>query len=290
MKKILATVSAMAILAMASIPAIAADKSVSPDSTVVHDNNPYNPETNTITEKDIQRGLENTKKNINEAAETASDAVKDAYESVKYTLLGPETSPGPVMIDSRVTADGMIGKPMKNANGDQVAVLHDLILDKNGNVKMVVVSDADFIKAGSKQAAFDYSLITRLEQDGDLITPLSEGNIAQARSFSYDVKDSGKADTLVIPVGGYSARHILDAEVVDSTGKKVADVDNFSVKNGKANMLIIGYDKVLGVGGEDAAIAFADVKLVRRDNDKVEFQLTAVQSDQFSAFKKSATN
>lgn len=280
MKNIFTTVSAIALAVVISAPAHAADESTRVRTeTRVTESNPDHVETNTVTKEEVKKGWEDTK-----------EAVKEAYEDVKYTLLGEKPGISPVIIDSRVTADGMIGKPMRNINNDEVAVLHDLILDKDGNVQMAVVSDADFIAAGSKQAAFDYSLVTAVDKDGDIITPISEKNIELARTFSYDKNDAGKEGIRVIPQGGYSAKDLLNAEVLDSQGRKAADVDNISLKGGKANMLIIGYHKVMGMGGDSAALAFSDVKLVRNKNDSLSFQLTATQSDQFETFKKAMTN
>ncbi|HEY8190400.1 MAG TPA: hypothetical protein VIF12_06915, partial [Micavibrio sp.] len=64
---------------------------------------------------------------------------------------------------------------------------------------------------------------------------------------------------------------------------------NISFKGGRADNLIVGFDKIMGVGGDRAALAFADVSLVPDGSEAYDFQLTTDQAAQFEAFKQKAS-
>jgi sporulation protein YlmC with PRC-barrel domain len=163
-------------------------------------------------------------------------------------------------------------------------------VDSKGNAKLVVVSDTRIPGIG-KEAAFEYSMIMRQNNNGDVVMPISEERIKSARGFSYDQSDAGEdADVRTIPAGGYSIDKLLSANVVDAKGDKVASVENITFRNGKADALIIGYDKTLGMGGKKAALRFSDVKLNSKGDGDAELQLTAAQSSQLESMKDRGSN
>lgn len=283
--RILSTVSVLALLAVA--PAMAEDTKV--EST-----------TSTTIQQDLTKSWDKTKEAVSEAASNVGDATKETYEEVKYTLFGSGADEKGVVVtvDSRATARGILGKPVVNTKGERVGTLKDIILDNNGQAALAIVSDAEFIDIGAKEAAFDYALIARQNANGDVIMPLEEETLKKARSFSYKVEAGAEsANALTAPANSYSVEELLESDVVNEKGNEVAHVDNIVFRNGKADSLIVGFGKVLGMGGEKAALAFSDVKAVREDDedfddldDDVDFQLTAAQSARFETFKNSVSN
>lgn len=213
----------------------------------------------------------------------------EAYEEIKATLLGKESADQntPVVIDSRKTANGIIGHPVYNGKDESVATVTDIILDKDGKASMIVVSDGMF--GMGKKAAFDYSAVTRVEKDGDVIMPLSEEMIDNAASFSYHNADKGDDKMRVIPDNGYSVSRLLRGRLLDQNKESVADIENISFKNGMADQLIIGFDKTLGFGGERAVLSYKDATIIRHGN-ALDFQLSANKTTQFEAYKKSLAN
>ena len=243
-----------------------------------------------VTEEDIERGWENTKKAVSETAEDVSNATQEAYEEISAALIENDQADADfttVTLDSRMTASGMIGKPVYNTNGESVATVKDIILDREGQAIMVVVADGEFIGMG-KQAAFDYNAITHVNADGDVIMPLTEQMIENAAEFSYD-RERYSETVKVIPSNGYSVAELLDAQLVNPQKETVGDVDNISFKNGQANHIIIGFDKILGLGGKKAAMEYDSATLVRNGDD-LDFQLSANQAAQFEAYKKTSSN
>ena len=240
----------------------------------------------TVTKQEVKEGWENTKKAVSETAEDVSDAASDAYQNVKAALISEDAEVQPVTFSTRVTASGMIGQPVYNHKGDRVAQVNDIILDKDGNAKMVILSDAGFFKMG-KLVAFDYSLISQRSKDGDVIMPLTETTIDKAQNFSYDPREAS-ADSRVMPADGISVAKLLDAKLIDPNNKEVAEVDNLTFSGGEADRLIVTYDQTLGMGGKKAALEYEDLTLVR-DGQDIDVQLSTKQSTRFENFKKQKT-
>lgn len=234
-----------------------------------------------------------SKGNIVDDAKVVVDKVKqntaDAYEDIKATLIGQESTDKnmPVVIDSRKTANGIIGRHVYNEKHESVATVTDIILDKDGKAIMIIVSDGAFIGVG-KKAAFDYSAITRVENDGDVIMPLTQESIENAASFSY-VKAKSGDKVSVIPDNGYSVVKLLDGQLVNQDKEPLADIENISFKNGAANQLIVGFDKTLGFGGDKAALLYNDTTILQ-DGSDVDFQLSASKALQFETFKETLKN
>lgn len=265
-KTFLTAVSALAI--MAAIPAFAeTDTPAKPGSKAAADQSTGN------LGQDVENAWEDIKEDTSEA-----------YEDIKASLISDDKNAAisTVTINEKMTAEGMIGQPVYNASGNRVAKIKDIILDKNGNAVLVVLADGDFTGLG-KTVAFDYDIITRRSADGDVIAPLTEEMIDKAASFSYDQKERS-GTVKVIPTDGYSVAELLDGSLIDAKGEKVGDVENISISNGEAGRIIVGFDKVMGLGGEKAALDYDAVNVVRRD-DQTQFMLSANQAAKFETFK-----
>lgn len=193
----------------------------------------------------------------------------------------------PVVISSQNTATGIIGHHIYNEQHENVGKVTDIILDHDGKAVMVVVSEASFMGMG-KDAAFDYSAIARVEPDGDVIMPLTDKIIENAASFSYR-KEVADSKTRVMPNDGYSVSRLLKGRLLNERREAVADIENISLKNGRASQIIVGFDKTLGFGGKKAVLSYNDPAIVR-NGDALDFQLSAANSARFEAYKNSATN
>lgn len=231
---------------------------------------------------------ESVPKKIERSAEKAGSAVKDTYYDIKGSLLTEEETPKPdarvVTINSRMTADGIIGKDIVNSAGEKLGTVEDIILTDDGKADVVIISHGGLLGIGDKEAAFDYSLVMRREQNGDVVIPLSEESIKQAKAFSYDRKDQDE-NTRVIPENGISVNDLLKAALLDHTGKSVANVDNIYFSQGRATRVIVNYNQTAGMGGEKALIDYKSLKLARVDGE-YRFQMSANQSKQFENFEK----
>lgn len=220
-------------------------------------------------------------------ADVKSNAA-ETYEKIKAEFID---NPAPeknkiILIDPRTTATGIIGHPIYNEKHESLGKVADIIVDQGGKAMMVIISDAKFISMG-KHAAFDYSVVTRVEADGDIITPLTEEIIAKAARFSYDRTQSGDKVS-VIPDNGYSVNTLLKGRLLNPQKEPVADIENISFKAGQATQLIIGFDKTLGFGGERAAMAYNSTSIIR-DGYALDFIMSANKAREFEAFKTKIT-
>ena len=224
---------------------------------------------------------------ISEGTENIAEATDKAFEDIKAAFIDNDdkTEITEVTINPRTTVSGMIGRNINNDLGKKVGVVHDIILDKSGKATTVIVSDSDFF-GGGKMAAFDYSLVALLNEDGDVISDLTQDIIDNAREFSYNTSDY--SDSVgVIPTGSYSALKLLESQLVDSERKTVAEVDNIVLRNAKGYQLIVTFDQVVGMGGDKAALPYGDATIVADGENSYDFQLTADYAAQFETYKKS---
>ena len=188
-----------------------------------------------------------------------------------------------ITIDRRTTAAGMIGQPVYNASNERVAMVKDIILNHHGDAVMVILADGEWTGLG-KLTAFDYSVITQTNAQGDLIAPISEETIDHAASFSYDRNNNDSKSVKVIPENGYSVSELLDSQLLDTANNRIADIDNISFKNGHAENLVVSFGQTLGLGGSQAVIGYNDPSLIMH-NGKPYFQLNEEKAKQFEIYK-----
>lgn len=221
-------------------------------------------------------------------AQDVTDAPKEAYKNIKSFVFGKDPEKLEVTnltIDPRATASHVIGKPIYN-NEERVGTVKDIILDNNGKAVMVVVADGEIFGLG-KLVAFEYSDMVKVNNNDNVMMTLTEDVIDQAAEFSYEQNNSG-SKVRVIPSNGYSLNALLDGELTDIQGKTLAQIDDVSLKDGKADHLILGFDKILGIGGEKVAIKYDPSHVVMDDNE-YDFQLTSAENVQFNNYKKTVT-
>lgn len=229
------------------------------------------------------------REDVKESWEKTKQAVSETMDDVEYTLFDKDAKGVQSNIAAGATARGFMNRAVYNERNERVGTLRDIIVDDKGVATLAIVSDSEITAIG-KEAAFDYGLVLRRDQDGDIVMPLSEETINRAQRFSYDRDNAGKEGVRTITTGSYSIDELMEANVVNQAGEKVASVDNITFRNGRADALIVGFDKVLGMGGKKAALPFSNVKMITKGDNDVDFQLTASQAAQFETFKQSASN
>ncbi len=225
---------------------------------------------------------------IEKRADKAGAAVKDTYKDIKayFTEDDDVKRVTSISVLNKDTAKGMIGKKIENTAGKKIGDVHDIIIDKDGDAETVVIEDGGFLGLGGKLVAFDYEVIQGINADNNVVAPLSKATIDKAKGFDYEVK-SGDTKVSTLPATSYSVEKLLKANVVGPDNEKLATVDNVSFEGNDAEYLIISFDKILGVGGEKAAIELDAVKVAKLD-DGYTVQLTAAQAAEFKNLK--ATN
>lgn len=279
-KTLLTAVSAIAL--MAAAPAIAdtemkagvdADVSAKPGSAAA-----------------AAQSTGSVKKDIENAWDDVKEDTSEAYKDIKAALINEneqDMNVTKVTINSRTTAAGMIGQPVYN-NEERVGKIDDIIVDQNGKAMMVIVADGDFFGTG-KLAAFDYARMVKADTNGDIVMPLTEDTIDQAVEFSYNRED--RSDNVsVVPSNGYRASELLDGQLTNAKGEVLGQIDDIHFSGGTAAHLIVGFDQVLGLGGEKAALTYGSAKIVPDGDDEHDFQLNTARTAQFESYKNTVAN
>lgn len=240
------------------------------------------------SKEEVKQGWEDTKDAVSETAKDISEAaegvVKDTTEAVKD--LG---NAGNVSARTQFTAsaDQLIGMPVYNPRGERVATLKDIIIDQDGEAKMAVLADGEWIGLG-KTVAFDYNVLLRKNKDGEVVASVTEDMIEGVVPFTYD-RDTEETNVTVIPGNAYSTTNLLGAEIYNADGKDVAEIEDITFANGHAQKIVLSYDEFLGMGGKEATMRFEDANIVRQDDD-LSIKLSAAGSAAFKDFKERPGN
>lgn len=259
-------------------------------------------DTPTVTTEDVKKGWENTKEavsetasetqeKVTEAAHDAKEATKEAYSDLKDALSeeqkqaasGVDTTN--VQVSRESMASHMIGQAVTNTTNERVGKVNDIILDKDGNTELVIIGDGDFFGIG-KEVAVDYEMVAKTDEYG-VVAPLTEEAIERAVEFSYVATDAPNVQ--VMPMDAISIDQALNGKIVDPQGKTLASIDDIIIENGDAKQFVISYNETLGMGGQQAALSFDDVKAMHKDG-KTHFSLNAEKSAMFRSFAKTANN
>jgi len=282
-KTILMGASFLALLA--AYPAFAADTSVDANANV---------STSTKIENSLDKAGDKIKASadkagnaIERAADKAKVATKDKYQDVKAYFNNDKdlSATSSINVSERNTADAIIGTGVQDANGKSAGKIHDIIVDKDGNAQWVIIEDGGVLGLGSKLVAFDYGVIDGWNKSNDAVVKLTEAQIKAAQGFEYEAPKNSDKKVTVLPADRYSVKKILDAKVIGTDGKKIADVDEVAFDGNAAKYLIVDFDKVLGMGGDKAALNMDALNLVN-DNGKYSFKLDSQQTAQFENYKE----
>lgn len=238
--------------------------------------------------KSVKHGLNKANSSMRETADEIHAFFVDEKSGVKSAkgtaVVADDGTWKTSTIRRSVTAEGMIDQKILTPEGRQIAEIEDIILTKDGKASKVIVSDGGLLGIGDKLAAFDYDRVITQRKDGKVIMALSQNMIDRAAEFSYDSDDYMKAN--VIPAGSISVDDLLDGEVFNHRGDKVASIENLSLDGGKADRLIVAVNKKLGMGGDLAALKF-DTLNISQDSDRdVRIDLTEAQSLQLDRLAK----
>lgn len=235
----------------------------------------------------IERAADKTGAVINKAADKTENAAKNAYNDVKTYFTDDKnvSATSSVNISEGHTAKVLLGTNVQDAAGKQIGKIHDIIVGSDGDAKLVIIEDGGVLGLGSKMAAFDYDVIKGFNHDKDVSVKLTESSIKSAKAFEYEANADTKAGMkTTIPAGEFSVKKIIGSDVVGPDGKKIATVDTVAFDGDEAEYLIVSFDKILGMGGEKAALDFDALDMVNT-NGKYSVKLNSQQTAQFENYK-----
>lgn len=235
----------------------------------------------------IDRQTERAGAATREAYEDTKAASKDAYGDVKAYFSDDKDikAISSVNVNGRLTADELIGADVANPAGEKIGKIEDILVDKEGDAETVVINDSGVLGLGGKLVAFDYDIIEGFTGDKDVVVMLTDKSLKEAKRFEYEAPSAPDAKISVMPASQFSVKKIADAKVVDAQGKAVANVDTVAFDGDDADYVIVTFNKILGMGGDKAALDFEAIDLVN-NNGKYQFKLNSQQTAQFQNHKE----
>ncbi|TRC76848.1 PRC-barrel domain containing protein [Mesorhizobium sp. WSM4307] len=197
----------------------------------------------------------------------------------------------------------IIGESVYNGTSDDaenIGKVTDVVFDKDGMAKSVVIGVGGFLGVGAKNVAFDYDKLQWAEKNGDrwLVAQTSKDELkahaefdskpygpAPAPATSTDAaapKAPATTDTAQAPAAapaepvkradGNLATNIIGETVYNGTGddaQKIGSVNDIVLsKEGKAESLVIGVGGFLGLGAKNVTYDFNKAQWAEKNGDR----------------------
>jgi len=199
-----------------------------------------------------------------------------------------------IMRDMR--ASELIGMDVRNANGDELGEIKDIVLDVNNNrVHYAILSFGGFAGLGDKLFAYPVRMF-QLGQDGrSLLLNVSEEQLKRAPGFemrgwprwnqrddSYraDVERYFGGETVKIEPAPNAllrrASQVLDADVHDSANKDIGDVEDVVVnmRDGSVRYVAVDFDgPYAGEGDRLATLPMQAFRMPKDDDGDLQIRL-----------------
>ncbi|TPK58503.1 PRC-barrel domain containing protein [Mesorhizobium sp. B2-4-19] len=207
----------------------------------------------------------------------------------------------PVLRAEGSIVTNIIGESVYNGTGDNaenIGKVTDVVFDKDGMAKSVVIGVGGFLGVGAKNVAFDYDKLQWAEKNGDrwLVAQTSKDELKAHPEF--DSKPYGPApaaatstdaaapkattDTAQAPAAapaepvkradGNLATNIIGKTVYNGTGDDAQNIGSVNdivlSKEGKAESLVIGVGGFLGLGAKNVTYDFNKAQWAEKNGDR----------------------
>ncbi|TIX26259.1 PRC-barrel domain-containing protein [Mesorhizobium sp.] len=245
---------------------------------------------------------------------TTALATLVATGAYAQSATSPAPAPGPAVQEpgaAPVRAEGsivtnIIGESVYNGTGDDaenIGMVSDVVFDKDGQAKSVVIGVGGFLGVGAKNVAFDYGKLQWAEKNGDrwLVAQTTKDELtaqpefdskpyapAPAPAASTDATAPtapATTDTAQKPVDmnaaptepvkradGNLATNIIGENVYNGTGddaQNIGDVNDIVLtKEGKAESLVIGVGGFFGLGAKNVTYDFSKAQWAEKNGDR----------------------
>ncbi|MER9936844.1 PRC-barrel domain-containing protein [Mesorhizobium sp. M0088] len=200
----------------------------------------------------------------------------------------------------------IIGESVYNGTGDDaenIGNVSDVVFDKDGQAKSVVIDVGGFLGVGAKSVAFEYGKLQWAEKNGDrwLVAQTTKDELTAQAEFDSQPYSPAPApaastdataptapattDTAQKPADmnaapaepvkradGNLATNIIGEDVYNGTGddaQNIGDVNDIVLtKQGKAESLVIGVGGFLGLGAKNVTYDFSKAQWAEKNGDR----------------------
>ncbi|WP_318011971.1 PRC-barrel domain-containing protein [Mesorhizobium sp. ESP-6-4] len=217
-----------------------------------------------------------------------------------------------------VTGGKLVSKIMGAAVYDSTADdatkigdVNDIVLDKDGNAKLVVIGVGGFLGVGEKNVAYDFSKLEWVNKKGDrwLVAKTTKDELKAQPNFDTKAYDTaaaptaqttnsqaanGKTDTTStasidksslteMPSDKISAANLIGTNVYGADDAKVGEIgDVILTGDKKVDAIIVDVGGFLGIGEKKVAVAMENLKFMTDKNGN-RYLYTNFTKDQLEA-------
>ncbi|MER8981630.1 PRC-barrel domain-containing protein [Mesorhizobium sp. M0870] len=216
-----------------------------------------------------------------------------------------ETGAAAVRAEGSIVTN-IIGESVYNGTGDDaenIGEVSDVVFDKDGQAKSVVIDVGGFLGVGAKSVAFEYGKLQWAEKNGDrwLVAQTTKDELTAQAEFDSQPYSPAPApaastdaaaptapattDTAQKPADmnaapaepvkradGNLATNIIGEDVYNGTGddaQNIGDVNDIVLtREGKAESLVIGVGGFLGLGAKNVTYDFSKAQWAEKDGDR----------------------
>ncbi|RVB76153.1 PRC-barrel domain containing protein [Mesorhizobium sp. M7A.F.Ca.CA.002.04.1.1] len=231
---------------------------------------------------------------------------QNATNTAPATPAVQEPAAAPVARAEGSIVTNIIGESVYNGTGDDaenIGKVSDVVFDKDGQAKSVVIDVGGFLGVGAKSVAFDCGKLQWAEKNGDrwLVAQTTKDELTAQAEFDkkpYSPTPAPAAstdatapaapattDTAQKPVDmnaasaepvkradGNLATNIIGENVYNGTGddaQNIGDVNDIVLtKDGKAQYLVIGVGGFLGLGAKNVTYDFSKAQWAEKNGDR----------------------
>ncbi|TPN90398.1 PRC-barrel domain-containing protein [Mesorhizobium sp. B1-1-5] len=193
----------------------------------------------------------------------------------------------------------------------KIGDVNDIVLDKDGNAKLVVIGVGGFLGVGEKNVAYDFSKLEWVTKKGDrwLVAKTTKDELKAQPNFDTKAYDTaaaptaqttnsqaanGKIDTTStasidksslteMPSDKISAANLIGTNVYGADDAKVGEIgDVILTGDKKVDAIIVDVGGFLGIGEKKVAVAMENLKFMTDKNGN-RYLYTNFTKDQLEA-------
>jgi YD repeat-containing protein len=215
---------------------------------------------------------------------------------------------------SEVRSDKLVGHAVVNAQNEKVGAIESVILGPQGHVDKVVIGIGGVLGMRERDVAVNWRDLQVLDNGNKIVVNASRDQLNAMPEFKYDeqhrrgstfLNDGGRASTTAAAVdtqaaaddrarhanagdptnsGGIDAHKLIGRSIVNPENATVGTIDSVILDNGgKVDRVVVGVGGFLGVGKNDVAVSWHDLK-VMNNGEKVVMNTTKDQLKAMPAF------
>lgn len=235
-------------------------------------------------QKVLKKADAQTTKMLNKAKEQASATTQKAEELAKGAIITMQeavldkksglTAASKISYHPGHSANNLIGSVVNTTDGEMLGVIKDILIDPHGKATHIVFANHN------KQVAIEYDRFVGKKDlpIGNVMATINESAFESMTNF-----ERGSFENAM------SLEKLIDGEIIASSGKTMASIDDAVLNDGYVTYVIAGFDKFLGFGGKNAALSYGTGDLAIQ-NHETDIVLDEAETAIFKTYKETIAN